>query len=399
MECDIAVIGGAMAGSALAAKLKLAGLRVVVLEAGPQPKPLSESFDARVVALNSASKQLLTEVGAWQHLEQSRVAPYSQMRVWDAEGSGQIDFDAASLKAEALGYIVENANVVHALYQTLQLHDVPYIAGARVQNLLYAADNASVEVQFSAHGELGFVSARLVVAADGAQSFTRKLAGIETMEWDYAHNALVCVAQTAKPHGFAARQRFLIDGPLALLPLQNAEGDSGWHAIVWSSVPACAEELLALDDEAFKRELGRASEYCLGEIVSVGQRGLLPLRQRHARLYWRERVVLIGDAAHTIHPLAGQGVNLGFADVDALAEELGRAKARGVDLAHPSVLARYQRRRLGENLTMAAAMEGFQHLFGSKALPLRLLRNAGMQGLAKLPLLKNLIAKQAMGLR
>ena len=399
MECDIVVIGGAMAGAALAAKLTGAGLRVVVLEAAPQPKALAEQFDARVVALNSASKQLLTEVGAWAHVDQSRVAPYSQMLVWDAEGSGQIDFDVASLKAEALGYIVENANVVHALYQTLQRNDVPYIAAARVQDVRLTNGGGAAEVDYLRDGELHSVSARLVVAADGAQSFTRKLAGIDTLEWDYAHNALVCVAQTAKPHGFTARQRFLTDGPLALLPLQNREGDSGWHAIVWSCVPARADALLALDDAAFQRELSRASEHCLGEIIQVGKRAMLPLKQRHAKVYWRDRIVLIGDAAHTIHPLAGQGVNLGFADVRALADELTRARARGLDLAERSVLERYQRQRLAENVTMAAAMEGFQHLFGSKALPLRLLRNAGMSGLAKLPLLKNLIAKQAMGLR
>lgn len=397
IDCDVAIVGGAMAGSALAACLADSGLQVVVLEGGSVPGGTpAEGFDARVVALNSASQRLLQRTGAWQQLQQTRITPYTDMLVWDADGTGCVPFDAASLGAAALGYIVENSNLVQALYRCLLSQaNVQYLSGARVAELHSTEGGKRAQLHLSDCQ----VSAELVVAADGAQSLLRRLAGIETVEWDYAHHALVSCVQTAQPHGYTARQRFLTGGPLALLPLQDERGDCGWHAIVWSCPPEQAETLLALPDREFQQALGEASEHCLGEIIASGSRARLPLRQRHAKVYYRDRAVLIGDAAHTIHPLAGQGVNLGFADVAALADELVRARARGLDLADPSVLARYQRRRRADNMGMAAAMEGFQWLFGQKAPPLRLLRNVGMRGLSQLPLLKNALVKQAMGLR
>jgi 2-octaprenylphenol hydroxylase len=242
------------------------------------------------------------------------------------------------------------------------------------------------------------VRGQLIVAADGAQSLLRKLSGISAMEWDYGHHAVVATVRTEKPHGAVARQRFMTAGPLAFLPLRDNAGSQDWCSVVWSMPPDEAQAVLALSEPEFAAQLARAFEYALGNIVEVRGRFAFPLRQRHAHDYQRGRVVLIGDAAHTIHPLAGQGVNLGFMDVKVLAEELSDAMAKGLSTAHSTVLKRYQRRRHGANLSMTATMEVFKQLFARKELPVRWLRNTGMRSIDNMPLLKKRIMRHAMGI-
>ena len=215
-----------------------------------------------------------------------------------------------------------------------------------------------------------------MIAADGANSAVRRLAGCATREWDYLHHAIVTSVRCEQPHHRTAWQRFTDDGPLAFLPLDR-QGDEHWCSIVWSTTPEQATRLMALDDEAFRVELGKAFEHRLGRVEAADPRLCIPLRQRHAKRYVEPGLALIGDAAHTIHPLAGQGVNLGFLDAAVLAEVLLHAHGRGERLADERVLSRFERRRMPHNLGMMAAMEGFQRLFQADPLPLRWLRNAG----------------------
>lgn len=393
---DIAIAGGGMAGSALACALAGSAYRVVVIESA-EPKVFSSDsfFDPRVVALNLASENFLKQMGVWQDISAQRISPFDQMQVWDAEGTAQVSFDAAEMQQPALGYIVENSLVVSALRQRLQQADnVVWLCPDAVVDLQDDEKNACCDITLQSGS---IIRSALVVAADGALSALRQLVGIKTLEWDYGHTAVVATVKTEKPHGRIARQRFMSSGPLAFLPLQD-KNDEHWSSIVWSTAPDAAQALLDLPDEVFAAELGKAFEYRLGNIHDVQGRFAFPLRQRHARDYQRGRVVLVGDAAHTIHPLAGQGVNLGFMDVRVLAEELLAAREKNLPPAHPSVLKRYQRRRLGANLSMTATMELFQRLFASRELPVRWLRNTGMHGIDAMPALKKQIMRGAMGL-
>jgi 2-octaprenylphenol hydroxylase len=233
------------------------------------------------------------------------------------------------------------------------------------------------------------------VAADGALSPTRELLGLRTREWDYGHRAIVTTARFERGHAHTAWQRFLPTGPLALLPLASASGRL--CSIVWSIDEDEADALLAKDDEAFAAALTTASEAVLGAATDCSPRRAFPLRQRHAVDYVLPGAALVGDAAHSIHPLAGQGINLGLSDVNVLAEELRRALDRGLAPGRLDVLKRYQRRRKGDNLRMMAAMDGFKRLFEQDAPPLRWLRNAGMRGVGAMPALKRRIIREAMG--
>lgn len=397
IECDIAIVGGAMAGGALACALADSAYRVVVIENAPTTTFSADSFfDPRVVALNGASRQFLEQLGVWSYMATQRLSPFERMQVWDAEGTAHIGFDAAELQQPALGHIVENSLVVTALQQRLQRADnVRWLGSETVTDLRDEPDQATCELLLQSGSS---VRCQLVIAADGALSSLRRLAGIKTVEWDYGHTALVATVRTTGPHQRTARQCFMASGPLAFLPLRTNDGDEHWSSIVWSTAPEVAQMLIGLPEEEFAARLGRAFEYRLGDIVEVRNRFAFPLRQRHAQVYHRGHVVLIGDAAHTIHPLAGQGVNLGFMDVKVLAEELLAALARQLPPAHPAILKRYQRRRRGANLTMTATMELFRQLFARRELPVRWLRNTGMHGIEGLPLAKREIMRRAMGL-
>ena len=396
MQADLIIVGAGMVGSTLALALEEAGLAIKLIDAGPldaRPFASGDPFEPRVSALSVASQRILERVGAWQGIVQRRVSPYMDMHVWDGSGTGRIDFSAASVHADVLGHIVENRVVQDALLDRLKsCKSVELVAGARLQTLRHDDDRWSLRL---ADGqEFG---APLIVAADGANSSVRQLAGFQTREWDYLHHAIVTSVRCAELHQMAAWQRFTDDGPLAFLPLQR-EGDSQWCSIVWSVTEAQAQQLMALDDPAFCAALGRAFEYRLGEVVHADPRLCIPLRQRHAKRYVQPGLALVGDAAHTIHPLAGQGVNLGLLDAAVLAEVMLAAAARGEAPGDPRVLARYERRRMPQNLAMMAAMEGFERLFQANPLPLRWLRNLGLKGVQALPEAKALFVRQALGL-
>ena len=395
MQADLIIVGAGMVGSALALALEHSGLEILVVDGGPlsvKPFDASGAFEPRVSALSAASQRILERLGVWDGVAARRASPYRDMQVWDGSGTGSVHFSAASVHAEVLGHIVENRVVQDALLERLHDSQVGLLGNARLEQLRRSGDGWLLTL---ADGRE--LRAPLLVAADGANSAVRRLAGCATREWNYLHHAIVTSVRCERPHRLTAWQRFTDDGPLAFLPLHR-QGDDHWCSIVWSTVPAEAERLMALDDEAFRHELGKAFEWRLGAVTAVDPRVCIPLRQRHAKRYVESGLALVGDAAHSIHPLAGQGVNLGFLDAAVLAEVLLHALQRGEQINDVRVLSRYERRRMPHNLAMMAAMEGFERLFQADPLPIRLLRNSGLNWVDELPDAKALFVRRALGL-
>ncbi len=395
MRADVLIVGAGMVGSALALALQDSGLEVLLLDGSPlsvKPFAADAAFEPRVSALSAASQRILERLGVWDGIAQRRSSPYTDMHVWDGSGTGQIHFSASSVHADVLGHIVENRVVQQALLERLHDCDLGMLANARLEQMRRSGDDWLLTL---ADGRT--LRAPLVIAADGANSAVRRLTGVATREWDYLHHAIVTSVRCSQPHRKTAWQRFTDHGPLAFLPLER-DGQQDWCSIVWSTTPAEAERLMALEEAAFCAELERAFEGRLGEVISADPRLCVPLRQRHAKRYVAEGLALIGDAAHTIHPLAGQGVNLGFLDAAVLAEVLLQAHERGERLADVKVLSRYERRRMPHNLALMAAMEGFERLFQADPLPLRWLRNAGLKLVEQMPEAKALFVREALGL-
>ncbi len=396
MQADLIIVGAGMVGSTLALALEGSGLDILVLDASPLEAADFDpqgGFEPRVSALSAASQRIFERLGAWPGMSARRVSPYTDMHVWDGSGTGQIHFSAETVHAEVLGHIVENRVVQDALLETMQRRGGQRLLGAaRFERLERMPQGWQLTLDDGRQ-----LNAPLLVAADGANSAVRRLAGCETREWDYLHQAIVTSVRCSEPHQRTAWQRFTDDGPLAFLPLER-DGDQHWCSIVWSVTELEARRLMALDDVAFRAALGRAFEQRLGEVEEVDPRLCIPLRQRHAKRYVQPGLALIGDAAHTIHPLAGQGVNLGLLDAAVLAEVIEAAMARGERPEDIRVLSRFERRRMPHNLAMMAAMEGFERLFQADPLPLRWLRNTGLKAVQALPEAKALFVRQALGL-
>ena len=392
---DVLIVGAGIAGLALAAALSAKGVQVSVLEAGPRPIVPDEGvslndWDLRVSALTPTSIRLLEQLGVWSLLQAVRVGPYEHMHVWDADGTGDITFKATDIGVPALGYIVENRLTIEALLRVVEpLRGVEIIWNDPVSSLTrdlndYPLITTEAGSQFCAP---------LLVGADGARSRLRELAEFEVRRWSYHQSAIVGTVALASSHRQTCYQAFTPDGPLALLPLAK-DNDC---ALVWSLDDGVWERLLALSDGDFVAALNRALGGQAPEITAIGERAAFPLNQCHAVDYIQPRIALVADAAHSIHPLAGQGINLGLADVQVLAEEIDRALKEGLDWGEISVLRRYQRRRKTENLAMMAAMEGFKRGFGSQHPLLRVARNFGLSWVDRAGPIKHWLAQQALG--
>jgi 2-octaprenylphenol hydroxylase len=388
-QFEVVIIGGGLVGLALAAALGRAQFRVAVLEAAePVMQWPAGSVDLRVFAISRASERLFTELGAWPAMQASACA-FRDMHVWDAGGRGEIHFDSAELGEPCLGHILESRVIEKALLEVIaQQPTVSRFCPVRVEGFGEDADR-----QFVVLEDWRTLAASLLVGADGRRSRVRDHAGIHARASDYGQQALVAVVATERSHRETAWQRFLATGPLAFLPLAD-----GRCSIVWSATSEEAQRLLALDQEAFCETLGAAFDHRLGNIVDCGERVLFPLYRQHAQAYVRPRIALVGDAAHVIHPLAGQGVNLGLRDVSELAAHVLTARQQQRDIGSLSVLRRYERARKGDNLATMAAMDGFKHLFGSRMAPVRWLRNFGLDLVDAAQPVKNRIMRSAMGL-
>ena len=396
------VVGGGMVGATLACLLGRAGLSVALLDAREAPldqEAVGRGAPAmRVSALTPVSRQLLEGLGAWSTMAARRISPYRFMQVWDGEGSGEVNFSADQAGVPVLGHIVENDVTLAALEARLaELPSVTLRFGARVAGLGAGVEGkGEPRTVVLEDGER--LQASLVVAADGARSPLRERAGIGVSERDTGQMAVVTTVRTAREHGGVARQVFLSTGPLAFLPL-CVEGDARYCSIVWSTTPEEAGRLTALSPEGLGEALGAALEHRLGEVTVVDRALAFPLVQRHAEHYGRPGFALVGDAAHSIHPLAGQGVNLGLMDAAVLAEEVVEGRRRGLTPGAEQVLARYARRRRGDNAAMLALMDGFRLLFGARHPALTLARNLGLAGVDRLGPLKRLLMQQATGHR
>ena len=407
-EFDVVIAGAGMVGASLACLLAESSLSIALVDRkrlvqgkdSDSPKLHSDKFDPRVSAISQASQQLFRQLGVWEDMSAARVCNYSAMQVWDAEGTGSIDFSAEQINQPELGSIVENSIIIAALHKRIaQLENVFPITPFSIESFEQVEREDGLIVKLNADDGQG-ICAPLIIAADGANSKLRALANFECREWDYEQHALVTTVRTQLPHNNTALQRFMETGPLAFLPLRSATEDDTQHfcSIVWSMLPDQAERVMSLSEDEFNSELAAALESKLGAIEWSDKRFVFPLRQRHALDYVKESIVLVGDAAHTIHPLAGQGVNLGLLDAKALAEELQRGIQAGRSVADPKVLLRYQRRRKGNNLSMMWLMEGFKRLFGQQDLSIRWLRNIGMNAVDKMTPIKNQLIRKAMGL-
>ena len=396
---QVVIVGGGMVGNALAAALANSEISVALIEPNSAQQPPigtveCREFDTRVSAITAQSEALLIKLGAWEQISSTRKSAYQGMTVWDADGTGEVNFNANELHVPCLGTIVENREVVWALQQVVEQAnniDIFRDTVTHIEN----QDEQGLTPVFLSSGQI--LKPQLLVGADGALSRIKQWGEFATCEWDYQHHALVATIEIEKSHQYTAWQRFRTEGPLALLPLA-AENDKTC-SIVWSTNEEECQYLLNLNEEEFCQQLGLAFEHRLGQIVKVGPRAAFPLRQRHAKNYVVPGIALIGDAAHTIHPLAGQGVNLGFKDVAALSEELLRAKKQSLDLGNVASLKRYQRRRQADNLIMMAAMEGFKRLFAADQPIVRLLRNQGMRLFNAASAVKQHVVMQAMGLK
>jgi len=386
---DVAVVGGGMVGAAAALALARAGFSTALLEArAPAAWDADAEVDLRVVGLAPSSVMLLDELGVWTSIREARAGPYSHMHVWDAESGAAIDFDAASEGRDRLGYIVENNLVQWMLWQALEAAGVRRLCPVAVKGFEAREDRIQLEL-----ADGGTLTAGLLVAADGAASPLRQLAGIGTRGRDYAQRAVVAHVATERPHEDTAWQRFLPGGPLALLPLAD-----GRSSVVWSLPEAEARRVLALDEHAFLDELGVASDFRLGRIVATTPRAAFPLKLQLAERYQADRFVLLGDAAHAVHPLAGQGVNLGLRDVAELRDTLIDARAAGRDIGAAHVLRRYARRRRSADTLDALGFDALARIYAWQSPVLVAARGAGVRLLDRLAPLKRKLSEHAAGL-
>lgn len=391
VDYDLVIVGGGMVGSMLAAAIAAGSeLKVAVLEQqepeafepGSQPP-----YDVRVSALSIATQRMLENTGAWQGILDRRACPFSEMRVWDGEEEGSTHFRAGDIGALELGHIVENRVLQLALLDTIKAADtVDYLCPASL--LSYRQDGNRVQCELGDRQ----VSTRLLVGADGGRSTVRELAGIEVERFSYPHHALVATVETELPQQNITWQRFQPTGPEAMLPLCGHRA-----SLVWYHDEDHISHLRALSDGAFIDAIQDAFPEELGGIRQVLERGSFPIVKAHARQYVADRLALVGDAAHSVHPLAGQGVNLGMLDAAALAEVILSAVADGRDPGERRVLRRYERWRRGENSMMISILDGFYHAFKPQPGPVRHLRSTALNMADRTGPLKSLVMRYAMG--
>jgi len=393
-DFDVIIVGGGMVGTCLAALLAreevLAGWRIALVDPAGARRPDDASLDLRVSALSRASERILAAAQAWDAIA-PHASPYSEMVVWDAASTPDrpdaVRFTAAETAEPNLGHIVENLRVQWALHESPLLRGVTEVRSG-LEGL--EIDDAAARLTLQDGRRL---SCQLVIGADGGQSVARQLAGIGRSGWTYDQTAVVAHLRTEQPHRATAWQRFLPSGPLAFLPLRD-----GRVSLVWSTSPDEAAALQAATAEEFGERVGVASDHVLGRVTLTSERAGFPLALWHAREYVRPRLALVGDAAHTIHPLAGQGVNLGFLDCAGLVQVLSEASARNEDVHELRVLRRYERWRRSENAVVLATCDTLNRLFTEKSVAVAAVRRLGLTLVTRQPLLRRTLIERALGL-
>jgi len=387
MNYDVVVVGGGMIGLTMALGLKRQGRSVMVIEQHAQPE-LPDALELRVSALNHRSRALLDELGVWQQVSEFRVGPYTDMHVWDKDSPADIHFSATEANADDLGAITENRALEHFLWQAAQTAGVVITQTEQWRLRHCGDDQQAAEIEY---GEQQRAHAQLVIAADGGRSRLRQQAGLAVRFWDYEQVGVVANLRMDTPHEGVARQVFLPTGPLALLPTPDAHVVS----IVWSMDASLAQTRLA-NKAQLAQFVTAESGRCLGKAELISDVKGFPLRMQYAQEWHQQRIVLVGDAAHTIHPLAGQGANLGFADCVSLLAHLQQSEF--ADLSNLTrCLGRYQRERKADTQTMIAAMELFKRGFGTSNPLIKAVRSLGFLAAERITPLKQKLAEVALG--
>lgn len=385
-DVDVAVVGGGVVGAVLAVALEQSGFSTALIEAKrPKPFDANADFDLRQSAVAPGPRHVLENLGIWQRVDADRICSFGGMKVWDGAGGDTLHLEHTAIGLPELGHIVENALLVDRAWQ--QLSRTRVLSPAGLADLQVEADGTYLELDTGDR-----LSAELVVGAEGANSPVRRAAGITTTNWSYGQRCTVGAVKPEKHHRHVAWQRFTENGPVAFLPLADGRCSLAWHAD-----DALADELAGLDDAEFAERLTEASGGVMGRIERIDSRVAFDLQLLHAHRYVDQRIALVGDAAHVVHPMAGQGVNLGLLDVAELVAALERGRAAGVQPGAMRYLRRYQRARIGDNLAMMAATDGLKRLFGSRQPVLREARRLGVTAAARLAPMRQLMMHQAVG--
>ncbi|MCB5162676.1 UbiH/UbiF/VisC/COQ6 family ubiquinone biosynthesis hydroxylase [Marinomonas algarum] len=392
---DLIIVGAGMVGALSAVLLAKSSLRVALVDKhdGEHVLSVPPAYDARVSAISSQSKSLLEAANVWQNLPSGRVTSYDNIVVWDGLGAGYIDFNAGFAAMPELGDLVENIVLSQQLMTQIKHNaNIDLYLGNGLESYELSESGATVDLLSGDR-----LVSQVLIAADGGSSSLRSENGFETVEWDYGHTAIAATIEIDQAHQNTAWQSFGEEGVLAFLPLPPVN-DRHFVSIVWCVPPKDAQQLTELSDDDFCRRVHYAINKRFQVVGITRPRQAIPLRQRHAKEYIKSGIALIGDAAHTIHPLAGQGANLGFADVKALVEVLSKAHKRGEPLGQSKVLRRYQRARMLDNMAMTAGMEAFKRLFSTQQPLIVQLRNAGMKQFDRSLGIKKKIIARAAGL-
>jgi 2-octaprenyl-6-methoxyphenol hydroxylase len=390
---DVAIIGGGLAGLTLACLLARTGVSVACIESAP-PLDLDKSNpnpDLRTTAVSYGSRKILEDAGIWPYLANKSCAIHD-IRILDGSSPVLLTFLHEETGKESFGWIVENTLLRESMLKEALKQGVHHIAPARVEGFEIGTDQAVVNLK-----DRPPVIARLVVGADGRNSFVREWMGVRTREWSYRQRAVICAVRHENPHGHIAVEHFRPQGPFAILPMADTADGAHLSSIVFTEHGAEKTSAMKQSDEAFESILNNIFPEFYGHVRLVGKRAVFPLGLVHAAEYIGPRMALVADAAHAIHPIAGQGLNLGFRDVQELARLVTAAKKEGKDVGSDELLQTYQRRRRPDNMAMVAVTDGLNRLFSNNILPVRLLRQAGLKTVARLPMAKRFFMRRAMG--
>ncbi len=405
-DAEVLIVGGGLVGLSLAVALAHGGIEVIVVDREDPAAQLDQGFDGRSLAIARGSQQALAGIGLWDRLE-AHAEPILDIRVSDgrvgrAASPLFLHYDHRDLGQGPLGFIIENRVIRRALHaRSGELAGLTRLAPAKLLGLERGPGRVTAEV--ADEKGVSKVTAQVAVSAEGRNSALRTQAGIRATKWEYGQSGIVCTVAHERPHHGVAHEHFLPSGPFAMLPMtdgEDGEGGKSVHrsSIVWTERQALVPAMMDLDGPAFSAEIERRFGDSLGALRAIGGRWAYPLSLTHAERYVDRRLALIGDAAHAIHPIAGQGLNLGLRDVAALAETLVDTRRLGLDLGAADVLARYQRWRRFDNLLLIAATDSLNRLFSNDLAPLRLARDLGLAAVNRLPPLKRIFMRHAMGM-
>jgi 2-octaprenyl-6-methoxyphenol hydroxylase len=388
---DAAIIGGGPSGLTLSCLLGQQDLRVICLDQTAPDKSATTASDLRTTAISYGSRKILEQAGIWELIKES--CPIDEIRILDGRSPLLLNFASEEAGGKSFGWIVENTYLHHALMQRISaLETAHYEAPVRATDFQVKDDHAACILEDGSE-----IKARLLIGADGRGSFMRGWMGVDTREWSYRQRAIVCTVVHEHPHHLAAVEHFWPSGPFAILPMSDDQDGRHRSSVVFTEHGPRSRSLMTLTDSTFEAALAERFPESYGDIKLISKRAAYPLGLIHATRYTAPRMALIADAAHGIHPIAGQGLNLGFRDVAALSELVGQAFEAGSDIGGEDILERYERMRRIDNMSMIAFTDGLNKLFGNNIPPVRFLRRAGLRAVAHFPPAKRFFMKRAMG--